>query len=507
MDGKVHDWQKGQPYQGSVLPKTKNRFKICTNPIQGGGKLLPVSVIPQQGDFVKTSNFGQLQLEKKIGEGGEGKIFTTPRGSICKVYLKSKLTEHRVNKLQLMLSKPVDIPGICWPLDIIHNQNDEPVGYMMPKAEGLPIQQAVFIRAIFEKSFPNWNRRHLVAFTRTFLERIKTLQDRNVLIGDLNPMNILIKSESEVYFVDTDSYQLEMFPCPVGMAHFTAPEIQGKNYSTFLRTPEHEHFALATMLFMILLPGKPPYSHQGGGNPAGNIKKGLFPYPFEENSKRKAPIGSWRYIWSNLPYKTKEAFYNCFTSGKRPTTDEWLHLIRHYQTTLLHGHLTNEIFPSSLKPVSNHAQQTFGVSATKYIKFACEACGQDFTMLEEKAQKIQKVKKKLCRKCFEKKKREAEQRRIDQETGDMIVCNRCFDSFLFSLGEKKFYSKNGYVPPKYCKKCREKRKFDPARPQLFKPKTFRLQPLLHNFYQRSKRKISYPNSLILPYRSRKPRIL
>ena len=99
----------------------------------------------------------------------------------------------------------------------------------------------------------------------------------NIIIGDINPLNILVKSPTEVYFVDTDSYQVENYPCPVGTIEFTPPELQGKNYETFLRSFENEYFAIATLVFMILLPGKSPYTQQGGGDPAANIRAMEFP--------------------------------------------------------------------------------------------------------------------------------------------------------------------------------------------------------------------------------------
>ncbi|RML94152.1 hypothetical protein APX70_07765, partial [Pseudomonas syringae pv. maculicola] len=64
--------------------------------------------------------------------------------------------------------------------------------------------------------------------------------------------NLLVTQDStKLWMVDTDSFQIEGFPCPVGTVNFTAPEIQGVNYGTFMRTKEHELFAVATMLFMI----------------------------------------------------------------------------------------------------------------------------------------------------------------------------------------------------------------------------------------------------------------
>ncbi|MBQ5927335.1 MAG: hypothetical protein IIX01_05380 [Clostridia bacterium] len=43
-------------------------------------------------------------------------------------------------------------------------------------------------------------------------------------------------------------------------------------------------------MFMIMLPGKPPYSQQGGGNPVQNIISMDFSYPFGENSNKTVGI-------------------------------------------------------------------------------------------------------------------------------------------------------------------------------------------------------------------------
>lgn len=111
--------------------------------------------------------------------------------------------------------------------------------------------------------FPQWNRMHLVELACTILRKIDKLHQYNVLIGDINPDNILLVDEKTVYFVDTDSYQVGAYPCPVGTDTFTPAARQGMDYSTFLRTKEDELFAVATLLFVILFPGKAPYSAMG----------------------------------------------------------------------------------------------------------------------------------------------------------------------------------------------------------------------------------------------------
>ena len=53
--------------------------------------------------------------------------------------------------------------------------------------------------------------------------------------------------KTTVYLVDTDSYQVETYPCPVYMPPFLHPELVGQDLRSLLRTMKHEHFAVATL--------------------------------------------------------------------------------------------------------------------------------------------------------------------------------------------------------------------------------------------------------------------
>ena len=77
----------------------------------------------------------------------------------------------------------------------------------------------------------------------------------------------------------------------------------------FLRTQQHENFAIATLLFMVLMGGKPPFSFQGGGDPRENIQARKFPYT---QSKRDIPSGPYGYIWSYFPKDIAFAFGRAF---------------------------------------------------------------------------------------------------------------------------------------------------------------------------------------------------
>lgn len=392
---------------------------------------LRVSEIPIEGSDVYTSR-GTIKLIKELGNGGEATVYATDTPYVAKIYKKENITNRKYQKIELMLSKEIRCEGICYPVEILYNSQHEFVGYLMPQAKGQELQKSVFgPKPLFLKKFPHWKKRDTVELCVTILQKIKFLHDRNIIMGDINPANILVVSPKEVYFVDTDSYQVEDFPCPVGTINYTAPEIQRKHFSDFLRTRGNEYFAVATLLFMIMLPGKPPYSQQGGEDPISNIIKMDFSYPFGDNSNKKTPDGPWRYIWSHLTYDIKEAFYNTFRKdGKysleqnRLSVDDWLPKFKYYLELLDSGkyaqqdEMSVELFPTRHKKNPNMT----------YIR--CKMCGQE---AEEN-----KCKQGICPNCLNK--------------GEVYRCKRCGKELMYTNYEK--YIK-GSKKNKFCQECHE----------------------------------------------------
>lgn len=356
-----HFWNQTEstqrPDSGTSKPKKTLRkidsFRLATKVRTLDDQPTIVSALPGEEDKAYLSNRKtSVTLTKKLASGGEGIVFETNRkNSVAKIYHKTHLTKIRRDKLELMISKPVKHPSICWPTDILVNSSGEFCGYLMPKAQGVILQTSVFIPPLLKRKFPLWTRKNLVEIALQFTKAVEFLNERNVLIGDINPMNILVTDEgSKIYIVDCDSFQIEDFPCPVGTINFTSADIQGTDYKSFLRTKSHEEFALATMIFMILMPGKPPYSQEGGISQAENIKSGEFPYPFgKEYRSQNIASGSWRFIWSHFPYAIKEAFHEAFRQKRQLSPSKWLSLLSTYKNELEKGWHSDDIFPTGMK--------------------------------------------------------------------------------------------------------------------------------------------------------------
>ena len=158
-----------------------------------------------------------------------------------------------------------------------------------------------------------------------------------------------------MFLVDCDSYQVDKYPCPVGIPTFLAPELLKRDLSRTLRTNTHEYFALATLIFMILHPGKPPYSHKGGEDPSNNVRKGNFPYQRGDKGSYDVPDGPWRYMFSHLTYEMKEeAFHRVFSDLEPISTSDWKRLLGKYQYALSKGYVADDPFPKKFKESSKH---------------------------------------------------------------------------------------------------------------------------------------------------------
>jgi len=452
-------------------------FAFATSVRKVSGKL-SISSMPCEGASLTAERDGMRKPVKLIEagpSGGEGTIYTTSvPGIVAKIYKPGKLDRAKFEKLSLMMTKSIDCAGVCFPLALLYNQRNEFVGYLMKQASGKELQRCVFIPQLLKKTFPNWNKIDTVTLCITILKKLKYLHERNIILGDINPNNILVISPTEVYFVDTDSYQIEGFPCPVGTINYTAPEIQRKEYSSFLRTLGNERFAVATLLFMIMLPGKPPYSLQGGENQIDNIINGDFAYASGSRSTGKAPEGMWRFCWSHLPRYLKDDFYETFRKGgehstenTRYSTGDWLKKFEYYLELLKSGKMASqdsmsmEIFPSRLKknPKATYIccricgnevdedRTEQGICQDCLKKgdvYHCARCG--CKMIHTNYQKYIKHSPRydICKDCLNK-------RNMVYTT---IRCSECGRSFEITNGEKESYDKKGYQLPKKCKSCR-----------------------------------------------------
>jgi DNA-binding helix-hairpin-helix protein with protein kinase domain len=186
---------------------------------------------------------------------------------------------------------------------------------------------------------PGFDRRYLHRTAANFAIAIGALHSHGLVVGDLNESNVLVRPNALVTMIDTDSYQVPnlkgrqplIFPCPVGKTEFTPPELQGKPFAGTVRTPEHDRFALAVLIFLLLMEGSHPFraSWLGAGEPPSTDQKishGLFPHAQPPPAGVAPPPGLPPL--AALHPAIADLMRRCFVDGhkhpaKRPLPADW----------------------------------------------------------------------------------------------------------------------------------------------------------------------------------------
>lgn len=325
---------------------------------------LTFSSLPVPGvevTWVSADRSGSLVLGAPLGEGGEGTVYEADGSTVVKIFDKDHLTRHRKEKIELLVSRNLRAKGLCIPSAVVRNSQGEFVGYLMPKASGREFQRTIFNKRKFEREFPAWKKSDLVDICISFLEKVQYLHSMNVILGDINPKNLMIDEKKNVFIIDADSWQLEGYPCPVGTPMFTSPAMLGKTYSDDLRTMEDELFAVATMLFMIVMTGQFPYIRTGtDGDMVQLIKEGNFAFQYENRNNRDQPDGDWKYMWSHIHKPVKDLFWHTFHREgkrykKRPTAAEWLEAFTAYKSYLGNKRMSFDPMSNDVYPIRNKA--------------------------------------------------------------------------------------------------------------------------------------------------------
>jgi hypothetical protein len=138
-----------------------------------------------------------------------------------------------------------------------------------------------------------------------------------------------------VTLVDTDSFQVpggpQVYRCPVGKPEYTPPELQGARFADFDRGPEHDAFALAILIFQLLMQGIHPFAgrYLDQGEPAAlgeRIAAGHWPYV----RGRRVPYAPNPHAppFETLPPRVQELMRRCFEDGHvrsslRPGAAAW----------------------------------------------------------------------------------------------------------------------------------------------------------------------------------------
>ena len=293
-------------------------------------------------------NGNEIKLGTKLGKGGEASVFAIENKSnlVAKIYNdEHKIDGQKFKKLKRMCELYDDkiAKYYAWPREIIFC-NKKPVGFVMENINNPAKSKDKSVYNKFvnfyaskarQKYFPRAEYRFMVHSAMNLAIAIQTLHEKGIVVGDINESNVCVNNtDTTIKLIDCDSYQIEDFLCDVGTLLYTAPELPNK-LRGLKRTANNDNFALAVMIFMILV-GQHPYFRQGItiDNLRQSVIDGLFPYG--ENARNKGIEAQFPYskIYDSLNDEIKNLFEQAFCTLDRPDANDWIQALERFEDQL-----------------------------------------------------------------------------------------------------------------------------------------------------------------------------
>jgi DNA-binding helix-hairpin-helix protein with protein kinase domain len=229
-----------------------------------------------------------LQLSDVLGRGGEGTVYSVAGepGRVAKLYHKDG--SDRADKLAAMVrlqSAPL-LDIAAWPIDIVRRDARGPIsGVLLPRINDYKDIHLLYTPKSRASEFPKTTWPFLIHAAGNVARAFAAMHARGHVIGDVNHGNVVISQEATARLIDCDSFQIttgaKHFLCEVGIDTHQPPELLARgSFRGILRTPNHDNFGLAVLVFQLLFMGRHPFAGRFLGTADMPIAKAIREYRF-----------------------------------------------------------------------------------------------------------------------------------------------------------------------------------------------------------------------------------
>jgi DNA-binding helix-hairpin-helix protein with protein kinase domain len=292
-----------------------------------------------------------IVLGAELGGGGEGKVFdvaSLPEYA-AKVYHKAPSAEQQ-GKLRALVDLATDdlLKVAAWPTATLHERPGGPVvGMIMPKVKERNELHTLYSPAQRKSVFPHADWNFLIHTAMNCAIAFDAIHRVGVVMGDVNQSNVMVFKQGVVVLIDCDSFQVEAhgrrYFCEVGVPIFTPPELQSlSSFHGVPRTPNHDRFGLALLIFHLLFMGRHPFSGRFTGKGEMPLERAIGEYRFAyglsaASSQMQPPPAS--IPMTAIPPELGAMFERAFnkSSGQpnaRPRADEWAGALNSFRKQL-----------------------------------------------------------------------------------------------------------------------------------------------------------------------------
>jgi DNA-binding helix-hairpin-helix protein with protein kinase domain len=293
-----------------------------------------------------TADGARLQLGKLVGRGGEGEVYAVNGAGdqLVKRYTLADLAS-REAKVRRMVAAELHRTTnlIAFPISPVKDARGKFAGFTMARVNGHEPLHELYSPGARKAAFPAANYKFLVRAAANVARVVGTAHAAGCVIGDINHSGVLVSTKNATAaLIDADSFQITdgdlIHFCKVGVPEYTPPELQGQPLGAIPRTPTHDQFGLAVVVFQLLWMGRHPYSGRfsGGEMPVDRaIREFRFVYSKQRSVGMTPPpaVPSLK----DIPAPLAQAFEQAFgPSGPtaRPTAAQWVQLLDEFEQSL-----------------------------------------------------------------------------------------------------------------------------------------------------------------------------
>ena len=287
-----------------------------------------------------------LHLGSELGSGGEGAVHELRDRSdvVVKLYHKP-LDPNKSAKITTMAKFGNErlLKLTAWPTEPVRvGSGGGPVaGFIMPKITGHRQAFSLYSPKLRLHDFPTAGWQFLIRSAANAARAFTVVHRSGHVIGDVNHGNLFVGGNATVRLIDCDSYQIAIngsrWFCEVGTPTHQPPELQNiRTYKGLVRTPNHDSFGLAVIIFQMLFMARHPFSGRFLGTGEMPMERAISEYRFAYGPNAAAmqmlpPPASlgWNGITRDAALLFERAFSRQGSQPNgRPRPDEWVRALQ-----------------------------------------------------------------------------------------------------------------------------------------------------------------------------------
>ncbi len=288
-------------------------------------------------NYLLASTKALLRVGAGIGQGGEGSVheITGAPQRVVKLYSRDP-TPEKVAKLAAMVGiGDAELLKIAaWPVDLVIDSRGATRGFVMPRIASRSDVHELYSPKSRAQEFPETDFRFLIHVATNISRAIAIVHKHRHVIGDINHGSVLVGRDGTAMLIDCDSIQItsngRTFTCDVGVPLFTPPELHDKPFRGVVRTPNHDAFGMAVMIFQLLFMGRHPFAGKFLGRGDMPIEQAIKEFRFAYGADRRAnqmETPPYTVGLSAMGFGIARLFEEAFGRGgvtRRPTALQWI---------------------------------------------------------------------------------------------------------------------------------------------------------------------------------------